>query len=132
VVTVGNGLTAEFWNSSWLQGVAPRDLAPNLYKLAWRKYRKVFEEVTNANWTRGLWRMSTVDEMAEFVELWDRVHGFQFTDRPDDICWRWTPSGEYTAKSAYQSQFAGSFSKIDNMVFWKAPMEGKHKFFACY
>jgi hypothetical protein len=76
--------------------------------------------------------MSTVDEMAEFVELWDRVHGFQFTDRRDDICWRWTPSGEYTAKSAYQSQFAGSFSKIDNMVFWKAPMEGKHKFFACY
>jgi hypothetical protein len=90
VVMVGNGLTTEFWNSSWLQGVAPRDLAPNLYKLAWRKHRKVFEELTNANWTRGLWRMTTITEMAEFVELWDRVQGFSFTNRPDEIHWRWT------------------------------------------
>lgn len=76
IVTVGNGLKAEFWNSVWLNGVAPRDLVLNLYKLAWRKHKKVFEEVTNANWTRGLRRMSSVVEMAEFVELWDRVQGF--------------------------------------------------------
>jgi hypothetical protein len=30
VVTIGNGLKAEFWNSSWLQGMAPRDIAPNI------------------------------------------------------------------------------------------------------
>jgi hypothetical protein len=90
--------------------------------------RKVFEELTNANWTRGLWRMTTFTEMAEFVELWDRVQGFSFTDRPDEIHWRWTQSGEYTAKSAYAIQFAGSYSRVDNQVYWKAPMEGKHKF----
>lgn len=40
-VTVGNGHKAEFWNSSWLDGRAPRDIAPQLYKLAWRKHNTV-------------------------------------------------------------------------------------------
>jgi hypothetical protein len=103
---------------------------PNLYKLAWRKHRKVFEEVTNANWMRGLWRMSTVAEMVEFVELWDRVQQVQFTDNQDQMFWRWTANGEYTAKSAYNIQFSGSYTRVDSQVLWKAPMEGKHKFFA--
>ena len=37
VVTLGDGRTALFWDSTWSDGVAPRDLAPHLYKLAWRK-----------------------------------------------------------------------------------------------
>jgi hypothetical protein len=61
-----------------LQGVAPRDIAPNLYKLAWRKHKKVFEELNNAKWTRGLWRMSTTTEMAEFVDLWGESGRFRF------------------------------------------------------
>ena len=32
IVTVGNGKTAKFWEASWLQGKAPRDIAPRLYK----------------------------------------------------------------------------------------------------
>ena len=36
-VTVGDGRTALFWDSSWVNGHAPRDIAPHLYKLAWRK-----------------------------------------------------------------------------------------------
>jgi hypothetical protein len=34
VVTIGNSLKAELWNSSWLDGRAPRDIAPGLYRLA--------------------------------------------------------------------------------------------------
>ena len=56
--TVGDGRTAMFCDSSWVNGHAPRDLAPNLYKLAWRKGLKLREEVQNQTWTRGLWRMS--------------------------------------------------------------------------
>jgi hypothetical protein len=41
----------------------------------------------NANWTRGLWRMSAVTEMAEFVDLWGKVENFQFTDRQDELHW---------------------------------------------
>ena len=74
VVTLGNGETTSFWQSSWLNGEAPMDLFPDLFKWAWRKNRTVKEELHEQNWTRGLWRMQTVDEMASFVHLWDAVH----------------------------------------------------------
>jgi hypothetical protein len=61
VITIGNGEKAQ---SSWLEGKAPRDLAPNLYKLAWRKHNSVAEDLHNYNWTRGLWWMATADEIA--------------------------------------------------------------------
>ena len=72
-VTIGDGRTASFWDSSWVRGHAPRDVAPNLYKLAWRKCLSVREEIENQTWTRGLWRMSTATEMAEFIVLWEAV-----------------------------------------------------------
>jgi len=72
-VSVGDGAKAKFWDSTWVQGRAPRDLAPNLYKLTWRKNLTVREELQNHNWTRGLWRMSSALEMAEFVMLWNLV-----------------------------------------------------------
>jgi len=74
-VQLGNGNTAQFWESCWLDGRAPRDIAPLLYRLAWRKNLKVSDQLVNQCWTRGLWRMSTVEEMAQFVLLWDLVHG---------------------------------------------------------
>jgi len=59
VVTVDNGAVAKFWHCSWLQGRAPIDIAPTLYKLAWRKQGTVQQELQNNNWTHGLWRMTT-------------------------------------------------------------------------
>ena len=66
-------------------GHAPRDMAPNLYKLAWRKGLTVREEIGNGTWTRGLWRMSTATEMAEFILLWEAVQEVQFLETPDEI-----------------------------------------------
>lgn len=50
VVAVGNGTRAKFWHCSWLDGKAPMDIAPNLFKLAWRKHRTVKEELTDHSW----------------------------------------------------------------------------------
>jgi len=73
VCVVGDGRKASFWKSSWLDGRALMDIAPGLFKFAWRKNRKVREELQDQSWTRGLWRMNTVQEMVEFVTLWDLV-----------------------------------------------------------
>jgi hypothetical protein len=70
-VTLGNGQITSFWHSTWLQDQSPRELAPNLFKFAWRKNNTVAADLVNHNWTRGLWRMSTIEEMAEFIHLWD-------------------------------------------------------------
>jgi len=130
VVIIGDGCKASFWHSSWLDGRAPIDIAPGLYKLAWRKHRKVKEELQDQKWTRGLWRMTTVQEMAEFVILWDLVQQVQLTDGTDEIRWRWTADGIYTSKSAYLAQFNGSYSTYNGNDLWKAQAEGKHKFFS--
>ena len=110
-VTVGDGRTAMFWDSTWVNGHAPRDLTPNLYKLAWGKGLKLRDEVQNQTWTRGLWRMSTATEMAEFVYLWEAVQEVQFSDSPDLITWKWTANGLYSSKSAYDIQFLGDMEK---------------------
>jgi len=115
VVTLGDGRTALFWESAWSDGVAPRDFAPHLYKLAWRKGLTVREEVEYQTWTRGLWRMSTADEMAEFVLLWEKVQEVFFSDEPDRIIWKWTKNGLYSSKSAYEIQFVGSYCTFNRL-----------------
>jgi len=97
--------------------------------LAWRKKLKVREQMENHSWTRGLWRMSSVEEMVEFVRLWDLVQDVQFSDREDQIVWKFTADGQYTAKSAYDVQFKGSFCTITPNWIWAAHPEPKHRFF---
>ncbi|CAN6171901.1 unnamed protein product [Urochloa humidicola] len=129
-VTVGNGQKAKFWESTWLNGQAPRDLAPSLFKLAWRKNRTVREELENDNWTRGLWRMTTSDELAEFVLLWFQLlEDGQLNDTEDQIKWKWTVDGNYTAKSTYNAQLIGSYCTFNTNAIWTAKTEGKHRFF---
>ena len=130
VVTLGDGKRASFWQSAWLNGRAPMDIFPDLFKLAWRKNRSVKEELEHQSWTRGLWRMESVNEMANFITLWDLVQSVQLTEEPDTIRWKWTSHGDYSAKTAYNIQFAGSHSQFQGSTIWKAEAEGKHKFFA--
>jgi hypothetical protein len=44
-VVVGRGDKAKFWDSPWLGGLAPRELAPDLFKLAWRKNQCVKDDL---------------------------------------------------------------------------------------
>jgi len=72
--------------------------------------------------------MQSVQEMACFVNLWDAVQAIQLTDQPDSIRWKWTAHGDYSAKSAYNIQFAGSHGQFISSHIWQAESEGKHKF----
>ena len=104
------------------------DLYPNLFRLAWRKNKTVKEELENLNWTRGLWRMGSVDEMAQFIELWDYTLNIHLTDQADQIKWNWTANVEYSSKSAYLAQFHGSYSTFKTEHIWKAETEGNISF----
>ncbi|WVZ49014.1 hypothetical protein U9M48_000396 [Paspalum notatum var. saurae] len=129
VVTVGNGLSTSFWHDSWLSGKAPMDIAPNLYSLAWRKNKCVQEELVNLNWTRGLWRMDTAQQLYKFFSLWDLLQEVQLSNQDDCIRWKWTAEGTYSSKSSYLAQFRGSFCSFQGNAIWNAHAEDKHKFF---
>jgi hypothetical protein len=100
-----------------------------VFSLAWRKKITVPEDLQNLNWTRGLWRMSSAEEIAEFVILWDQVQNVQLSDSPDEFRWRWTADGNYSAKSAYSIQFQGSLSTFNSKALWTANAEGKYRLF---
>ena len=65
-----------------------------------------------------------MEEMADFVLLWDSVQGLQLSNTPDSIAWKWTADGVYTAKSAYEAQFLGSYSPFRGEFIWQAEAEG--------
>ena len=85
-ITVGNGHRAKFQHDYWLDPRAPKDLAPNLFKLAWRKNRTVSDGLENMSWTRGLWKMSTIQDMAGCIQPVTLLTTF-LTDQSDDITW---------------------------------------------
>ena len=73
--------------------------------------------------------MNSVEELAEFVRLWDLVQEVQLTDVENVITWKFSPDGLYTAKSAYDVQFRGSYCCFQPKRVWSAHAEPKHRFF---
>ena len=100
---------------------AKKNITPTLYKKAKRKNLSVRKALQDNPWISRITPLSTAQEIREYVMLWEAIGQTQLhEDREDNIRWRWTADGEYTAKSAYGIQFQGSFSKLRILPIWKA------------
>jgi hypothetical protein len=131
IVTIGNGKMADFWGSSWIEGQAPKNMAPNLYKKARRKNITVFKALRNNYWIRFCAPFTREEEVREFVSLWHSISStHNLNDLDDTIIWRWSADGNYSSSSAYKIQFATNFCKIKINPIWKAKTEPKCRFFA--
>ena len=53
--------------------------------------------------------MGAVQQMYEFVQLWDLIHQIHLFDLDDTITWRWMANRECTAKPTYLIMLKGSF-----------------------
>ena len=97
-ITIGNGNKARFWHHNWLEGEAPRYLAPQLFKLVRRKNRMVRQELHNGNWITVLRaHITTTTQLQEFVGLWTRLQNVQLQpDVQDTIIWKWTADDAYS------------------------------------
>jgi hypothetical protein len=126
---VQNGECTSFWHDRWLQGSSPKDIAPDLYKLATRKELTVAQGCSNRRWMRGLHNITETNQINQFVKLWHMLRHIQLSDQRDLISWRFTPNAEYSAKSAYLMQFAGSFADYDWNAWWQTKAEAKGLFF---
>jgi hypothetical protein len=65
-VLVGDGRNTPFWEARWLNGAAPKDLAPNLYATA-RFKRTVQKELHSLNWIRNLGQVNSPALLEEFT-----------------------------------------------------------------
>jgi hypothetical protein len=63
----------------------------------------------------------------DYLHLWHTVVNVQLSDQPDRTVWRWTPSGEYSAKSTYVMLQSGSCRFAGHKLIWKtwAPLKVK-------
>ena len=131
-VTIGDGAKARFWHSSWLDGEAPKYLAPHLFDLVRCKNKSVQQELHNYSWIRSLrGRITSAVQVEEFVSLWIRLQSIQLTPGVrDSIIWRWTADASYSTRSAYRIQFQGSYDGFRSELIWKAHAENKGKVFA--
>jgi hypothetical protein len=130
IISLGNGQDTPFWEAKWLNGMAPKELAPNLFEVARYKKRSVKTEMQGANWIRNLTDVTTSAQLEEFTLLFMAISSVQLSDQKDKIVWKWTSDGQYTVASAYDCQFYGTFSYFPALPIWKAITEPKCNFFA--
>jgi hypothetical protein len=126
----GNGKRTPFWEGRWLNRAAPKDLAPNLFRLAMFKKRSVHAELQNSNWIRNLQDIHTPSQIEEFTMLFMALESVSLTDQEDSIKWRWTVNDSYSVASAYECQFLGAMINFPATEIWRAKYEQKCKFFA--
>ena len=114
------------------EGRAPADLAPSLMPLVKRKSITVACGLDDSRWAKPFRVLLSQQQVQEFVVLWTRLGGINLSQGSEDtIAWRWTWDGLYSARSAYNIQFVGSYSTsaIPADAIWKAKSEGKCRFF---
>jgi hypothetical protein len=92
-IQLGGGKTTKFWHNWWLSGRAPKELALDLFKLAWMKNVLVADAISNGKWMCGLRRISSTQEVCQFVDLWHSLNQVQLTGQPDYIVWRFLANG---------------------------------------
>jgi hypothetical protein len=129
-IAVGNGTCTKFWNDKWLQGQIPKEIAPNIFKLAWRKNHTPAQGLNAGKWMQGLQRKVTSEEIEQFIKLWSLIAQVQRTVEPDKITWPFIANGVYTSRSAYHAQFIGSYTDYEWNRVWTEKGENKCRFFA--
>lgn len=88
-------------------------------------------ELCNGSWLKALQQMSTSEQVYQFVDLWVQISQVQLQPGvSDSILWKWSASGDYTAKSADEIQFQGSLRFDSASMIWKARTENKCRFFS--
>jgi hypothetical protein len=132
-ITVGNGELARFWDSAWLQGLAPKQIAPSIYAISKKRGRTVANATLNDAWVLDIdiSRLRSASQIHEFSFLWERLRGFQLSpELPDSIVWKLTKHGQYTAASAYEAQFTDVPSSPMEHLIWRVWAPPKCKFFS--
>ena len=116
-----------FWQSGWLQGRRPKDIAPS------RKWRTVADALQNNNWIREIRNNPalSITHFIEFVQLWELVQPTMLQNGAHDtIKWKLSATGEYSTASSYKAHFIGSTTAPNLPSIWRTWAPLKCKFFA--
>jgi hypothetical protein len=77
MIFIRDGKSTPFWESKWINGVAPKEMAPSLYRKARFKKRSVYKELQNRNWIRNVKGNSLAQQLDEYVMLFIAISSIQ-------------------------------------------------------
>jgi hypothetical protein len=132
-ITLDNGKSSPFWDSTWLNGRMPKDIAPLVFEASTRKKWSVKQATYENVWIKKIEMDTnlTILHLREFVHLWVEINSVHLREEVgDSVSYNLTTNGEYTSSLAYLAQFFGSTSTCMNMTVWKAWAPPKIKIFA--
>jgi hypothetical protein len=106
-LAIGNGKTAIFWHSPWINGAKPKDIAPSIFNISKKKNFVVSKGLEHDFWISNLAFDSgiTVAHIIEFSTLWNLIQDVHLNEDPDTITWKLTNNASYSTSSAYVAQF---------------------------
>jgi mannosylglycoprotein endo-beta-mannosidase len=130
---VGNGSSTLFWEDRWLQGRRIQEIAPLVYGLVPKrrsKRRTVAEALVGEKWVEDIQGDIGSTGLFQFLDLWDILNDVNLIEEvPDKHIWRFSTSGKYTAKSAYDTLLQGAILFEPYERIWKSCTPPKCKFF---
>ena len=96
-----------------MTGKSIQDLAPNLYALVSKRRasrRTVMAALDEEKWLEDIQGEISLVPLLDYLELWDVLEEVQLQQEgtPDKHLWRFSSTGIYTAKSAYDALFQGA------------------------
>lgn len=127
----GDGKLTKFWTDRWLNDRSIEEIAPDLHAAVpqrIRATRTLHQALQGRQWIRDIVVPISVLVLIQYLRVWEIIQEIQIAeDQADKICWRWTPSLQYSAKSAYQMFFQGSTQLDGASLVWQtwAPQRAK-------
>jgi hypothetical protein len=82
---LGNGEKAA--SDKWLNGESPQSLAPDLFRLTFRKKHTVKTAFQNGTWMRLLQQKTNGNELEQFISLREKIQGVRLRSSTDLVTW---------------------------------------------
>ena len=70
-------------------------------------------------WARDIQGVLGLAEIGQYLQIWHRIEHTTLSENPDQLRWRWTTGGTYSAKSCYLATFQGSAASYAWKLIWK-------------
>lgn len=128
---VGNGKNTRFWTDCWLLGQSLKQALPHLFSAIAVRARKrtVYDALNDGKWISDIKGALSVPVLVEYLHLWDILSNVVLQPEVEDAhIWKFTTSGKYSSKSAYEALFIGATQFSPWEIIWKSWAPGNANF----
>jgi hypothetical protein len=134
ITEVGNGAITYFWKDRWLDGKRVQEIAPLVAAMVPKRIlnkRTMLEALTEEKWVEDIpGGEISMAALIQYLDLWDILNSVELDeDIPDKHICRFSSSGQYTTKSAYDTLFQGAIPFEPFERIWKSWAPPKCRFF---